>query len=241
MNIATLTQGFEAPEQSNLENLVSKINQLVRCLRLPNNQLENQVIANHALDAARETEALVSRLHGRIAELERLAVTDELTGLFNRRGFNIHLQRVLSNANRYEEQGVLVYIDLDGFKAINDSCGHAAGDKVLCQVANTLLDGIRDTDYVGRLGGDEFALLLTRTSWENGLSRAECVENKLNNSIVNWHGRKLAISASLGLQKYGAKDNGLDLISRADEAMYKTKHLRTKLSGNALGKQRAQQ
>ena len=111
----------------------------------------------------------------------------------------------------------------------------------MCRVASTLLDGIRDTDYVGRLGGDEFALLLTRTSWENGLRRAECVESRLNNSMVDWCGRKIAVSASLVLQKYGAKDEGLDLISRADEAMYKTKRLRTNLVGNALGKQRARQ
>ena len=116
MNIATLAQRFEAPEKSNLKNLVGKVNQLVRCLWLPNNQLENPTIADHALDAAKETRALVSHLHGRIAELEKLSVTDELTGLFNRRGFNIHPQRVLSNASRYEEQSVLVYIDLDGFK-----------------------------------------------------------------------------------------------------------------------------
>jgi predicted signal transduction protein with EAL and GGDEF domain len=116
LNIATLAQRFEAPEKSNLKNLVGKVNQLVRCLWLPNNQLENQTIADHALDAAKETRALVSHLHGRIAELEKLSVTDELTGLFNRRGFNIHPQRVLSNASRYEEQSVLVYIDLDGFK-----------------------------------------------------------------------------------------------------------------------------
>ena len=90
---------------------------------------------------------------------------------------------------------------------------HAAGDGVLCRVASTLLDGIRDTDYVGRLGGEEFALLSTRTSWENGISLAECVEINLNNFMVDWCDRKIAVSASLGLQKYGAKDEGVDLTA----------------------------
>ena len=76
-----------------------------------------------------------------------------------------------------------------------------------------MLDGIRDTDYVGRLSGDKFALLLTRTSWENGIGRAECVERKLNNFMVDWRDRKIAVSASLGLQKYGAKDEGVDLTA----------------------------
>ena len=240
-----LARHIETPDQSSPQNLVSKVRQLVDCLS-PSNNLrtfqhaeDDLTIALRALAAAHSVEKLINKLHGRIDELEKLAQTDELTGLLNRRGFNIQLQRALSNASRYNEQGVLIYIDLDGFKPINDCYGHAAGDEVLRQAANLILEDIRDTDFVGRLGGDEFSVLLTRTSWENGLSRAESIEKLLNNLIVNWQGRMIAVAASFGLQPYGAKDEGLDLVSRADEAMYKTKRLRTNLSGKASEGRRA--
>jgi len=245
VNIALLARRLEAPDQSSPENLVSKVRRLVDCLASSENQRIYQPlaadlkIAKRALEAAQSVEKQIKQLQGRISELEKLAETDELTGLLNRRGFNLQLQRALSNASRYDERGVLIYIDLDGFKPVNDTYGHAAGDEVLRQVGNLVHEGIRDTDFAGRLGGDEFSLLLTRTTWENGLSRAENIEKQLNNTIVNWQGRMIAIAASFGLQAYGAKDEGLDLLGRADEAMYKTKRLRTDLGGNASKGRRA--
>lgn len=180
-------------------------------------------------DAAQTAEQLIERLLGRIAELELLAESDELTGLLNRRGFDHQLQRTLAGLRRHDEPGVLIYIDMDAFKPINDSFGHAAGDEVLRQVAKLLKSGTRDTDFVGRLGGDEFAVLLTRTSWQNGINRAERIEKQLNEHIVRWQGRMIAISASFGLQGYSAKEQGLDLLALADEAMYRTKRLRSDL------------
>jgi diguanylate cyclase (GGDEF)-like protein len=245
VNIALLAQRIETPGQTSHESLVGKVSRLVERLSLTNRvpayrtNLNDLTVASRALEAAKTVDQLVSHLQGRIAELEKLAETDELTGLLNRRGFNSQLQRALSNACRYDEQGVLIYIDLDGFKPINDTYGHAAGDEVLCQVANQLHETIRDTDYVARLGGDEFAVLLTRTTWENGLSRAELIEKQLNSTIVNWQGRMIAVAASFGLQIYGAKDEGLDLLGKADEAMYKTKRLRSDLGGNTSNGRRA--
>lgn len=238
MNFAMFAQRIETPDQFSPENLISKVRRLVDCLSpsedLPASpaDLENLKTAKRALDAAKSVDKEISRLQQRIAELEYLAETDELTGLLNRRGFNQVLNRTLSNASRYDERGVLVYIDLDGFKPINDTYGHAAGDEVLRRVGRLLHDNIRDTDYVGRLGGDEFAILLARTSWENGLSRAEVIDKHLNSAVIDWHGRIIAIKGSLGLQTYGARDEGLDLLSRADDAMYRTKRLRCDLKEN---------
>ncbi len=239
VDIAALKTIDETTHQPVDKDLVGMVRGLVDCLRLSggftayrsgNHEL---MIANHALDAAKAAEKKITQMQKRIAELEQLAETDELTGLLNRRGFNKQLQRTLSNATRYDEQGVLIYIDLDDFKPVNDAYGHAAGDEVLRQVAKLIRDSIRDTDYVGRLGGDEFSVLLTRTTWENGLSRAEIIEKQLNNTIVNWQGWMIDVAASIGLQVYGAKDDGQDLLSQADEDMYKTKRLRTYLSGSS--------
>ncbi|NQU58554.1 MAG: GGDEF domain-containing protein [Rhodospirillales bacterium] len=237
MNSLVPARSLEIPVHSKREGPVSKVGRLVHSLGLFCNIPDNdEALVDPTPETAKENakaaKLLIAHLQDRIAELELLAETDELTGLPNRRGFDNLLQRVLSGVSRYDEQGVLIYIDLDAFKPINDSCGHAAGDEVLRQVATLLRDGIRDTDFAGRMGGDEFAVLLTRTNWENGFKRARRIEKQLNNSIVHWHGRMIAISASFGLQGYGAKEDGLDLLARADEAMYTTKRLRTNLGTN---------
>ena len=248
MNTLAPARALEMPDRISREGLVGKVGRLVHSLGLSYNipvyrtgseeTLANNA-ANNAMEAAKAAEKLIDRLRGRITELELLAETDELTGLLNRRGFDNQLHRVLSGVSRYDEQGILIYIDLDAFKTINDSYGHAAGDAVLRHVANLLHDGIRDSDFVGRLGGDEFAVLLTRTSWDNGLGRAERIEKQLNNSIFHWHGQMISISASFGLQGYSAREEGLDLLARADAAMYKTKRLRSDLGDNTRDRQRA--
>jgi len=245
MDLSSLVWCISSPDQIKHGDLVSKVGRLVDCLRLSDgigdtqSDNDNLSTADHALNAAKSAEKLINQLYGRISELERMAETDELTGLLNRRGFINQLNRVLATANRYEERGVLVYVDLDDFKLTNDTYGHAAGDEVLRQVAHLLRHSIRDSDYVGRLGGDEFTVLLTRTSWENGLKRAESLETKLNNIIVNWRGKMIVVAASLGLQGYGVNDVSLNLLRRADEAMYETKRLRTDPENNTLSVRQA--
>jgi len=151
-----------------------------------------------------------------------------LTGAYNRRGFEQEFQRVLAAANRYGETGVLIYVDLDGFKPINDTYGHAAGDQVLCEVVHTLHDNVRPHDLVARLGGDEFAVLLTRTDWENGLERAEALKHILNTKYVNWNDKHIAVRASLGFQRFGPDDCHKKLLIKADTAMYQSKRVRAK-------------
>ncbi len=179
-----------------------------------------------ALKSAIRAERRMLKQKDRIAYLERLAITDELTGLLNRRGFQGELTRILSTASRYNENGVLIYVDMDGFKPVNDTYGHLAGDEVLKKVACILLENIRETDYAGRLGGDEFAVLLTRIKWQDGLTLAEEIDQRVNSSFTTWRGNRIALRASLGFLPYGPKDTGQDLLLRADNAMYKTKRLR---------------
>lgn len=185
--------------------------------------------ASLALQVATEAERRIAEQAGRIAELESMALFDELTGILNRRGFLIEIDRALADARRRGETGVLIFIDLDGFKAINDSLGHPAGDEVLRHTAQLLRDNVRTTDSVGRLGGDEFGVLLTRTSRKDGLARAETMERLLNTSSATWATRVIPIRASLGIQSYGERDDGPSLLSAADDAMYRTKRTRSQL------------
>ncbi|MBI4184284.1 MAG: GGDEF domain-containing protein [Proteobacteria bacterium] len=154
-------------------------------------------------------------------------MTDELTGLLNRRAFESELRHAVAAARRYGEGGVLIYIDLDNFKPVNDRFGHAAGDHVLRQVARLLKASVRETDFVGRLGGDEFAVLLVRTSWEAGLAYAKRLERALNATYIPWSGATIKLKASFGAQRYGADDSERTLLHRADTAMYRAKRRRT--------------
>jgi diguanylate cyclase (GGDEF)-like protein len=177
------------------------------------------------LTEAEILKATVLEQTGRIAYLEQLATTDELTQLANRRGFEQELNRALSRAERHGEEGVLVYVDLDDFKPVNDTHGHAAGDAVLCQVASVLRENIREMDVVGRLGGDEFAIILTGTSREDGLVRAESLNQVLNQASVLWNRERIEISASFGMQGFVGGDNAAALMASADQAMYTIKQL----------------
>ncbi|MBL4692574.1 MAG: GGDEF domain-containing protein [Magnetovibrio sp.] len=183
--------------------------------------------AHAALDTAVGMERTIINQTLRIEEMARIANTDQLTSIYNRRGFEHEFQRVLSAATRYGETGVLIYVDLDGFKPVNDTYGHAAGDKMLIEVARILNDHVRPHDMVARLGGDEFAILLTRTDWENGLRRAERIKHILNTHYVDWNGKHIAVRASLGFQCYGANADTNSLLNEADRAMYQSKRLRT--------------
>ena len=162
----------------------------------------------------------------RIAELENLATTDALTRVLNRRGFEDRLAHELTVAKRHGVGGVLIFVDLDEFKPINDTFGHAAGDQVLVTVGNLLRGHIRATDYIGRLGGDEFAILLPRSNKRNGLRRAEDLDVKLNNAYAAWDNQQIKIKASCGVHMYSAQAEVAELLEAADAAMYKIKQER---------------
>jgi len=215
------------------ENLLTTLSFLRDCL---GNNIENfdektlhscLTATRMALDSAMIIERTILNQTLRIEEMTRIASTDQLTGVYNRRGFEHEFQRVLSAATRYGETGVLIYVDLDGFKPINDTYGHAAGDKILIEVARILRDHIRPHDMVARMGGDEFAVLLTRTGWEDGLKRAERIKHILNTQYVTWNGKHIAMRASLGFQCYGANADATTLLHEADNAMYQSKRIRT--------------
>ena len=225
--IRTLCRTERAEIESGCE-LLSRVTRLVDCLERPPQEGDGTLrdAADSALTAAIDAERRLAEQDKRLAVLERLAKTDELTALLNRRGFLAELRRAVSAAGRYDERGVLIYVDLDGFKPINDTYGHGAGDEVLRRVAVTLRENVRDTDSVGRMGGDEFCVLLTRTSWKDGLAKAEGLDRSLNDTYVSWRGRMIAVRASLGVNAYGCKDDSDDLLDRVDDAMYVTKRLR---------------
>lgn len=182
-----------------------------------------------ALVAMTEAQKRIERQQARIAELENLSVTDELTGAMNRRGFDMQLCKALAQSKRSSvdgtdtEGGVVLMIDLDRFKSVNDTYGHAAGDELLRLVAGVLIRDVRASDTVARLGGDEFAVLMPNLDAEDGLDRARRLEKRMNATRLSWGEMVLPVSASVGAVSYSPQERPTDLLKRADEIMYRRK------------------
>ncbi len=179
-----------------------------------------QVLLERALIYAARIERRLADQDERIAYLQDLSRTDDLTGLLNRRGFMEQFRLALAYARRYGHEGLLLYCDLDSFKSVNDAHGHAAGDALLKLTGKTLVGAVRDCDVVGRLGGDEFAVVLVQTSWRDGLKRAQTIQWLLEQTKLDFEGNTIPLRVSIGYEAYGPEDAIDDLMCRADMAMY---------------------
>lgn len=205
---------------------------LLRAIRHNGSNVESaqRALLEHALAVAAEAEQRVAEQSQRIAVLEALSVTDELTGLLNRRGFNRQVARVLAEVKRYGDSGILIYFDIDDLKTVNDVHGHLAGDQLLRYVGDLLAGYVRSTDVVGRLGGDEFAVLLVKSNTKTGRQRARELERLVNRSSLRYGGQTIPIRASFGIINYRTGDEAAgELIERADKAMYSRKRGKPRL------------
>ncbi|MEQ8967078.1 MAG: GGDEF domain-containing protein [Azospirillaceae bacterium] len=204
------------------------------------------LLVEQALGLVAEAEQLLAEQRARIADLERLSVTDEMTGLFNRRGTLDHLRREIALARRHGEPGVVVLCDIDGLKAVNDTLGHAAGDALIQAFAAILRDAVRQSDIVGRLGGDEFALLLARCRADGARGRIDALRERIAaerpvlpvrgrsgaagsriwDAAGQTNGTRIALAASFGSAVFtGALDEDA-VLARADRALYADKRRR---------------
>jgi diguanylate cyclase (GGDEF)-like protein len=178
---------------------------------------------------AAEVDALAAQLaasRARISELEARVDIDPLTDILNRRGFERELKRSLAYVKRYGASVALVYLDLDGFKPVNDRHGHSAGDAVLKAVAAALSRNVRASDVVARLGGDEFAVLLWNVNAPDAAAKAVALEAAVYATPVRWDNATLVVGASAGLALLGALDSPAEMLARADAAMYARKAAR---------------
>ncbi len=225
MNSSLALTNFKSIEfepQGSLSHLLDNLSNMMAGASTPVN-MNHDAMLREAVQIAVTTEQRLADQSSRIEYLESLSVTDELTGLHNRRGFHQILERALASARRYQEQGMLAYIDLDGFKEINDTYGHEAGDLVLQHVARLLNRSIRGTDYTARLGGDEFAILFVHAEPLATRARALKLKKTFDSTVIPYRGEHLAISASIGLETYGEATDRETLLRRADRAMYRDK------------------
>lgn len=185
------------------------------------NQMTNSLRTQHAeIMAANQAMQQQNQL------LQKLSITDGLTGLYNRTKLNTILAEQLARFRRHHRSFCLLMIDVDYFKNINDKLGHIIGDKILITVASVLLKSIRTIDYAARYGGDEFMIVLTETNAQEAIKTAERIRTKVNAVCLAFKEHPIHITLSIGItQSCRADTTSNDLIARADAALYKAKEL----------------
>lgn len=163
------------------------------------------------------------KLNENLRELEHLAATDRLTGLWNRRHFEVTAAAEMERARRYRHPTSILIFDIDHFKSINDTCGHQTGDDVLKQLAHVVRHDMRESDLVARWGGEEFTILMPNAK----LAAAAEVAEKLRHAVESGaFPRKLKVTISIGVAEWASGFESLDTwIARADDALYQAKHL----------------
>lgn len=164
----------------------------------------------------------------RLAVLEQETITDGLTGLSNRRHLDRELEAEIKRARRHDQPLSVILIDLDHFKAVNDTHGHQVGDAVLIQVSRRLQQLSRANDVVARFGGEELAIVVPATDLAQARRQAERLRASIAQSLFAGHceglGAGLRLSVSIGVSSLSARDEqGADLLRRADAALYRAK------------------
>jgi len=183
-------------------------------VRGPSNTISGTVVVFHD----------VSELRGLTRKMSYQATHDPLTGLINRREFERRLEEAMDSAQAEEAVHMLFYMDLDRFKAVNDSCGHLAGDNMLREVAALIKNQVRDSDFVGRLGGDEFGAILMGCPIDKARQIAGDICNAVGDYRFVWKDKIFNIGISVGLVEIGHSTGTLqDVMSAADSACYMAK------------------
>jgi diguanylate cyclase (GGDEF)-like protein len=157
-----------------------------------------------------------------LSDLERLAVTDGLTGLYNYRHFQERYREEVNLCRRYHHPLAMMLIDLDGFKQVNDTYGHLEGDYLLVQLADVLRHTLRNTELIARYGGDEFVVLMPSTNLQGGIAAANRVLQAVRETqFLDTVGTpRFSITLSIGVAAYpDTTQNPVELLEKADEAL----------------------
>jgi len=159
----------------------------------------------------------------RLDELEALVDEDTLLPVLNRRAFVRELTRTKAMLERHGQRASLIYIDMNNFKEINDTHGHAVGDEALKHVGKMVKTSVRATDSVGRLGGDEFGVILVRATLDQAKMRAEAIAKSIVDTPLEVGGKNIGLSIAYGVCEITATGDLESELSSADRAMYEHK------------------
>ncbi len=195
--------------------------ELSRNIEVGDSTFEQKIIYNPETKLFRMYIWDITKLRELTQKMTYQATHDALTNLINRREFERRLEQSIEEAQHNNKTHSLCYMDLDQFKAVNDSCGHAAGDELLKQLSSIISSKIRETDTFARLGGDEFGLLLVGCPIEKAFMLAEEVRKKVENFRFHWDNKTFKVGISIGIVTINKKSGSTKNIqSAADTACY---------------------
>jgi diguanylate cyclase (GGDEF)-like protein len=159
----------------------------------------------------------------RLAEIEHDANQDPLVPVLNRRAFVREMSRLISFTERYNMPASVVYFDLNDFKVLNDTHGHAAGDAALLHVGGLLAQHVRESDLVGRLGGDEFGVILANATEDVAQLKADSLAQVLTSTPLNFAGQTLSLAIAYGIHQFKPGEDPRSAMAGADQAMFARK------------------
>ncbi len=163
----------------------------------------------------------IEGLNDKLTEMSRV---DGLTRLFNRRYWQDRFENIFKLAKRRGSENTAIMLDIDHFKAVNDTYGHQCGDKVIQALATIIKNAVRETDLAGRYGGEEFAIILRDSNCDNARDVAERIRLAAEKMQVTHEGQTVTFTVSLGLAAFSTEfDNEMQWLERADQALYKAK------------------
>lgn len=210
--------------------LVQPINQFILLIQeiINKNDIAKRVSLNTKIFEVKNIENYFNKMLDSIQDyyekLQELSDRDYLTGLYNRRKFEEFLSYEIDRSLRHHHKFTVIMIDLDNFKYINDTYGHASGDLVLKEVSQLFKSNLRNADVLARLGGDEFAIILPETPYESGYIVIEKLRSRLESATISLMIDQVSLTASFGITEYPEQgDNIESLLTGSDIAMYKAK------------------
>lgn len=212
---------LKANVEAKLSALLSKVDQARELREKRDDQVSERLKTMVERIQVMEVEAQTFRTH--LEEQRQQAMIDSLTGLANRAGLQKRMDEEYERWQRYGGQLLLVVLDVDHFKSINDRFGHLAGDKVLRLISMQLSRRLRKTDYIGRFGGEEFVVLMPGTSLEQGAIALEELRAGIEASPFHFKNEPVPVTISIGYTQFSHGDTLDSVFERADQAMYRAK------------------
>jgi diguanylate cyclase (GGDEF)-like protein/PAS domain S-box-containing protein len=186
-----------------------------------NNVVETIIINYRDITERKKIEDALQESEKRYREL---SIIDDLTQLFNSRHFYDELKREIDRSNRYGQPLTLLVLDLDKFKAFNDTYGHVEGDYVLSQFGQVIKRCLRETDSAYRYGGEEFTIILPMTTSKEGIVTAKRIQMEFRKEVFSpVSGQEIYVTVSIGLAQYKPKEEMKAFVHRVDQIMYKAK------------------
>ncbi|MCA1326645.1 GGDEF domain-containing protein [Herbaspirillum sp. alder98] len=225
-NYQKTISGFsqQISQSGNISDLNSVLTDIMR--ETQNAQVEAERSRDAMQDAQQEVEraeARIQTLESQLVQMGELVREDQLTGSLNRRGMDESLEREISNAQRHDAPLCIALLDLDDFKRINDTHGHATGDEVLVHMVKVIKETLRKLDVIARFGGEEFLVVMPETDPQDAVQIITRVQRELTKRIFMHESQRLLITFSAGVALHENGETQADLLKRADMALYRAK------------------